>query len=333
MIIHQNQSLKPYNSFGIDIKCEYLYHIYSTTDIFEFLLLEEKNFIVLGGGSNLLFTKDFDGSVLKNEIKGIEIIDEDEDQILVRVGAGENWHQFVQWCVSHHLWGLENLSLIPGNVGAAPIQNIGAYGVEQNTCFHSLQAINADQGISEVIYNSDCKFGYRDSIFKSSAKGKYIITHVRYMLSKKPKPNLSYKEVAKYFEDRNMEPSIKNISNAIIEIRNSKLPDPCVTGNAGSFFKNPVIEVDQFNALIEKHPEVVHYPTDHKIKLAAAWLIDQCGFKGKIKGNTGSYKNQALIIINNGQATGAEIFNYSKEIQTAVFDKFGIELEAEVNII
>lgn len=333
MIIHQNRSLKPYNSFGIDIKCDYLYNIYSTTDIFEFLLLEEKNFITLGGGSNILFTKDYEGSVLKNEIKGIEIIDEDEDQLLVRVGAGENWHQFVQWCVSHQLWGLENLSLIPGNVGAAPIQNIGAYGVEQNTCFHSLQAINTEQGISEVIYKSDCKFGYRDSIFKSSAKGKYIITHVRYMLSKKPKPNLSYKEVAKYFEERNLEPSIKNISNAIIEIRNSKLPDPCVTGNAGSFFKNPVIEVDQFETLIEKHPDVVHYPSDHKIKLAAAWLIDQCGFKGKVKGNTGSYKNQALIIINNGQATGTEILDYSKEIQKAVFDTFGIELETEVNII
>lgn len=333
MIIHQNRSLKPYNSFGIDIKCEYLYNIYSTTDIFEFLLLEEKNFITLGGGSNILFTKDYEGSVLKNEIKGIEIIDEDEDQLLVRVGAGENWHQFVQWCVSHQLWGLENLSLIPGNVGAAPIQNIGAYGVEQDTCFHSLQAIHTEQGISEVIYKSDCKFGYRDSIFKSSAKGKYIITHVRYMLSKKPKPNLSYKEVAKYFEDKNLEPSIKNISNAIIEIRNSKLPDPCVTGNAGSFFKNPIIEVDQFEALIKEHPEVVHYPSDHKIKLAAAWLIDQCGFKGKVSGNTGSYKNQALIIINNGQATGTEILDYSKEIQKAVFDTFGIELETEVNII
>ena len=333
MIVHQNQSLKSFNTFGVDVSCEYLYNIYSTTDIFEFLLLEEKNFIVLGGGSNILLTKDFEGSVLKNEIKGIEIIDEDEDQLLVRVGAGENWHQFVQWCVSHNLWGLENLSLIPGCVGAAPIQNIGAYGVEQDSCFHSLQAINVDQGISEVIYKSDCKFGYRDSIFKSSSKGKYVITHVRYMLSKKPQPNLSYKEVAKYFEDSNLEPTIKNISNAIIEIRSAKLPDPSIIGNAGSFFKNPIIEKDIFNSLIEKFPDIVYYPSNDKIKLAAAWLIDQCGFKGKVYGNTGSYKNQALIIVNNGNATGNEIFNYSKEIEKAVYNKFNIDLESEVNLL
>jgi UDP-N-acetylmuramate dehydrogenase len=332
MIVLQNQSLKKYHTFGTDAICKGLIEIYSVQDIYEFLVMEQSKFLVLGGGSNVLFLKDFDGHVLRNQIKGIEIIDEDQSQVLVKVGAGEIWHQFVMWTVAHSLWGIENLALIPGSVGAAPMQNIGAYGVEQNVCFHSLNAIEVASGTSQVFFKEDCKFGYRESIFKNEQKNKYIITHVSYMLSKIPNPILNYADVsARVGDDHRYD--IQKISETIIAIRQEKLPDPKIIGNAGSFFKNPVIERATFDHLQAQYPHISCYPSGDKVKIAAAWLIDQCGFKGKTVGNTGSYKNQALVIVNHGNANGSEIFEYAQSIQKAVNEKFGIDLEMEVNLI
>jgi UDP-N-acetylmuramate dehydrogenase len=307
-------------------------HLYSHQDIFEFLLSNEQPYMVLGGGSNVLFTQDFDGVVLKNEIKGYEIIDEDEEQLLVKVGAGENWHHFVLWTVAHQLWGLENLSLIPGSVGAAPMQNIGAYGTEQNNCFHSLTAINLQEGTTEVYYKNDCNFGYRESVFKHELKNKVIITHVCYLLSKVAKPNLNYKDVQEKIGHLSS-PTIKEISDAIIEIRQTKLPDPLKLGNAGSFFKNPVVSKLHFEKLFQDNPEMPHYPSGDDIKIPAAWLIDQCGFKGKVIGNTGNHSKQALVIVNYGNASGSEIYHHAKNIQDIVKQKYEITLEMEVNII
>ncbi len=332
MVVNNNYSLKPYHSFGIDVRCKALINIYSVQDIYAFLLLGEEKFMVLGGGSNVLFLNDYTGTVLRNQIKGFEVIDEDEDQLLVKVGAGEIWHQFVLWSVAHNFWGVENLSLIPGSVGAAPMQNIGAYGVEQNACFHSLNAIEIASGTTRIFYKSECKFGYRDSIFKNECKGQFIITHVSYLLSKKPSAVLNYADVkARVGEDHLND--IAKISETIIAIRNEKLPDPKVVGNAGSFFKNPVIEKSTFDKLQAQYTNISCYPAGDKVKIAAAWLIDQCGFKGKTVGNTGSYKNQALVIVNHGQASGKEIYGYAVTIQKAVLEKFGVELEMEVNVV
>lgn len=325
-------SLKNLNTFGIDVKCKNLVHIYSSQDIFEFILSNEEPYMVLGGGSNVLFTKDFEGTILKNEIKGFEIIDEDDQQVLIKVGAGENWHQFVMWCVSHQLWGLENLSLIPGSVGAAPMQNIGAYGTDQNTSFHSLTAIHIEEGTTSVYYKNDCKFGYRESIFKHELKDKIIITHVCYLLSKVAKPNLNYKDVQEKIGHL-PSPSIREISDAVIEIRQSKLPDPRQLGNAGSFFKNPVISKNKFEALQNQYADMPNYPAGEDVKLPAAWLIDQCGFKGKVFGQTGSHSKQALVIVNYGNASGLEVYNHAKNVQQTVFEKFGVMLEMEVNVV
>lgn len=332
MVIHQNQSLKKYHTFGTDTICKGLIDLYSTQDIYEFLLMEESKFLVLGGGSNVLFLNDFDGYVLRNQIKGIEIIDEDQNQVLVKVGAGEIWHQLVMWTVAHNLWGIENLALIPGSVGAAPMQNIGAYGIEQNAAFHSLNAVEIESGTTKVFFKEDCKFGYRESIFKHEQKNKYIITHVSYLLSKIPNPILNYADVsARVGEDHRYD--IQKISETIIAIRQEKLPDPKIIGNAGSFFKNPVIEKSTFDHLQAQYTNISCYPAGEKVKIAAAWLIDQCGFKGKTVGNTGSYKNQALVIVNHGNASGKEIYDYATSIQSAVSQKFGVDLEMEVNLI
>ncbi len=332
MVIKDNCSLKSYNTFGIDAKCKALINIYSMEDINKFLSMEAEKFMVLGGGSNVLFLKDYDGYILRNQIKGIELLSEDDNQVIVKLGAGENWHQFVMWCVVHNLWGLENLSLIPGSVGAAPMQNIGAYGVEQNVCFHNLTAVEIATGESKIFSKSACNFGYRESIFKNENKGQYIITHVTYALSKIPNPVLNYADIAARVGESNQN-DITKISNTIIEIRREKLPDPQIIGNAGSFFKNPVIEKNTFDHLQAQYPSISSYPAGDKVKIPAAWLIDQCGFKGKTVGNTGSYKNQALVIVNHGNASGIEIYEYATSIQKAVDEKFGVKLEMEVNLI
>jgi len=324
-------SLKPFHTFATDAHCVRLFTIYSTQDLYKYLADNKANFMILGGGSNVLFSDDFDGDVLLNRIKGIEVVDEDDNALLVSLGSGEIWHNFVMWSVGHGLWGVENLALIPGTVGAAPMQNIGAYGVEQDKIFHSLEAIDLEEGTRRVFYKEECGFGYRDSYFKKEGKQKYFITKVSYLLSKQPDPVLGYADVAKRLEGKKITP--KAIAGEIIDIRSQKLPDPDKIGNAGSFFKNPVVEKNIADKLKVDYPTLPSYPAGDHVKIAAGWLIEQCGFKGEVKGNTGTYVNQALVLVNHGQASGNEIYQYAASISEAVKEKFGIELEMEVNII
>ncbi|HMS98574.1 MAG TPA: UDP-N-acetylmuramate dehydrogenase [Saprospiraceae bacterium] len=324
-------SLKPFHTFATDAHCVRLFTIYSTQDLYKYLADNKANFMILGGGSNVLFSGDFDGDVLLNRIKGIEVVDEDDNALLVSLGSGEIWHNFVMWSVGHGLWGVENLALIPGTVGAAPMQNIGAYGVEQDKTFHSLEAIDLEEGTRRVFYKEECGFGYRDSYFKKEGKQKYFITKVSYLLSKQPDPVLGYADVAKRLEGKKITP--KAIAGEIIDIRSQKLPDPDKIGNAGSFFKNPVVEKNIADKLKVDYPTLPSYPAGNHVKIAAGWLIEQCGFKGEVKGNTGTYVNQALVLVNHGQASGNEIYQYAASISEAVKEKFGIDLEMEVNII
>jgi UDP-N-acetylmuramate dehydrogenase len=323
--------LQSLHTFGTEVACEQLFPIYSDQDIFDFLLKDFHPYLILGGGSNVLFTSDYKGSVLLNRIKGIEVVDEDHQSLLVSAGSGEVWHNFVMWSVGHELWGLENLALIPGTVGAAPMQNIGAYGVEQERVFHSLEAIDLAEGTTRVFYKNDCHFGYRESFFKREGKGKYFITKVNYLLSKTARAVLDYADVAQKIAAEVTSPV--QIAEAVIEIRKQKLPDPKKTGNAGSFFKNPVVGIDKFNHLRSKYPNMPAYEAGQSMKLAAGWLIDQCGFKGVKAGNTGTYQNQALVLVNNGGATGSEILQFAQQIQNAVQQKFDVALEMEVNVI
>lgn len=334
MEIHKNISLKQYNSFGVESEANKLIKIHTVNDVLFALTAYSGPFMVMGGGSNVILVDDIKDIILKNEIKGIEVIDEDANLCMVKVGGGENWHQFVMWSVFHNLGGFENLALIPGTVGAAPIQNIGAYGVEQDQYFHSANVVDLESGLVKTFYKSDCKFGYRDSVFKNLAKDQYFVTDVTYVLNKNHTPVTSYKDITDYFKIHNIsDPSISDVASAIVAIRTNKLPDPKIIGNAGSFFKNPVITISQYNILKGQNPNIVHYPIDeHHVKLPAAWLIDQCGYKGITKGNTGTYKNQALVLVNHGEATGREILEFAAEIQSAVSEKFDIDLEPEVNI-
>ncbi len=333
--IQQNISLKPYNTFGIDVKAKKFVSITSITDLKE-IIAERDDFFILSGGSNLLLTKDFDKLVIHLNLKGKEVVEENDDHVLVNVQAGENWHEFVLWCLDHDFGGVENLSLIPGNVGTAPIQNIGAYGVELKDFMHELEALEVELGNLVKFKNADCEFGYRDSIFKRHAKGKYIITSVTFKLAKgNHKLNTSYGAIQSELEKKGIEnPNIKDLSNAVIAIRQSKLPDPKELGNSGSFFKNPVISKHQFRQLQHKHPEVPFYTvSETEVKVPAGWLVEQCGFKGQRFGDAGVHKKQALVLVNYGNATGQEIFELSKKIQQTVKETFEIYLEAEVNII
>lgn len=334
MKVFNNFSLKNYNSFGLDVSASKVVIVNTINDVLYALTAYDHPFKVLGGGSNIVFSENIDQALLKNEIKGIEILDEDHEQCLVRVGGGENWHFFVLWAVHHNLSGIENLALIPGTVGAAPIQNIGAYGVEQDQLFHSCRVVDLVSGIKKVFYKSDCKFGYRDSIFKNQAKDQYFIADVTYVLKKNSEVNTDYRDVQQYLQQHDIKsPTIADVCDAVIAIRTKKLPDPKVIGNAGSFFKNPIISVDQFNTLKKQYPEIVSYPVNEQwVKIPAAWLIDQCGFKGVIKGNTGTYHSQALVIVNHGNASGKEILDFALDIQTSVSEKFDLDLEVEVNI-
>lgn len=338
MNIQQHISLKAYNTFGIDVNAREFVEIHTLEELQVLCSnfnLVERNVLVLGGGSNLLLTRDVDGMVIKISIKGIEIIEENDEFVWVKAAAGEVWHEFVRWSIDRGYGGLENLSLIPGCVGASPMQNIGAYGVEIKNTFVSLDAIEIEGGNQRTFTHAECKFGYRESIFKQEAKGKYIIASVTYKLSKHPQVNTTYGAIQQTLQKHQIiNPSVKDVSNAVIEIRTSKLPDPKTLGNAGSFFKNPEIPDEQFIKLKENHPDIVGYPAGPgKTKVAAGWLIEQCGWKGKRVGNTGSHKDQALVLVNYGGAKGAEIWQLAMDIQQSVQQTFGITIQAEVNVI
>lgn len=337
MKIEQNHSLQPYNSFGIEISSKYFSSFSSIESLEEIIEQQQKSsdsLMVLGGGSNILFTKNFDGWVIKNDLKGIDVIKTDHSFIYVKAMAGENWHQLVLHCVENGYAGIENLSLIPGNVGASPMQNIGAYGVEIKDVFYELEAYHITDKKIVRFSNKDCAFGYRESVFKRALKNQYIILSVTYQLRKEPIYNTSYGAIEKELDAMNIDRlSIKSIADAVINIRSSKLPDPKKIGNAGSFFKNPVIPTIQFELLKKSFPELPGFTIAEVVKVPAGWLIEQCGWKGFRKADAGCYDKQALVLVNYGKATGAEIFDLSTTIIQSVQEKFGITLEREVNII
>lgn len=337
MNIQENISLRPYNTFGMDKKARFFVRAQSDNDVIEALrFAQEKGIplLVLGGGSNILLTKDWEGLVLKMEIKGIQVEDNSGDEVLVKVGAGENWHEFVLFCIEKGYAGVENLSLIPGTVGASPMQNIGAYGVEIKEVFDSLWAIEREELAFRKFSWEECAFGYRESVFKSELKDRYIITEVWFRLSKKPQIKTSYGAIQDTLRELGIEqPSIRDVSEAVIQIRRSKLPDPVEIGNAGSFFKNPTIPADHFERLKSEYPNIPGYPGEEGVKVPAAWLIEQAGWKGKRFGNIGVHSKQPLVLVNYGGGEGTDIVQLSRDIQASVKEKFGIALQPEVNFV
>lgn len=337
MTILNNISLKPYNTFGIEAFAKEFVNITSTEELLE--VLKSKQFpekFILGGGSNMLLTQDIDALVIHINTKGKEIVKEENDHVYVKIQAGENWHEFVLWCIDNDFGGVENLSLIPGNVGTAPIQNIGAYGVELKDVFFECEAINLTDFTTNSFQIEDCNFGYRNSIFKQAEKGKNIITNVTFRLTKSNhRLNTSYGAILSELKENNInKPTIKDVSDAVINIRQSKLPDPKEIGNSGSFFKNPVITNELFIKLQDNFPEIPSYKvSENEIKIPAGWLIEKAGFKGKRFGDYGVHKNQALVLVNYGSANGSDILKLSKLIQHTIKRIFNISLEAEVNII
>jgi len=336
MNLQHNISLKDYNTFGIEAIAEQFVEV-TTIDQLQEVCTEHNSqkLLVLGGGSNVLFTKNVEGLTLKNSISGINIISENANEVEVCFSSGENWHNAVLWAVEKGYGGIENLSLIPGLCGAAPMQNIGAYGVEIKDVFNSLQAVNVKTGELVEFSKADCAFGYRESIFKRALEGQYIICSITLRLTKQPTFNVSYGAIQQTLEIMQVKDlSIKAVSDAVIQIRQSKLPDPKELGNAGSFFKNPEIEQEAFNQLISSYPNAPNYPLPNgKVKVPAGWLIEQCGWKGKRVGNTGAHKNQALVLVNYGSAAGKEIYDLAMEIKQSVKDKFAIEIMPEVNVV
>ena len=339
MKIQENISLKNYNTFGVEAKAHYFVEVHDLHELkyaTEFAKINHIKILFLGGGSNLLFTQDFDGLVIKLNLKGISEEILDENHVLVSAKAGENWHEFVLYTLSKNYGGLENLSLIPGNVGTCPIQNIGAYGTEIKDHFVSCKALNLETSEIEELSLEDCKFGYRDSIFKTSAKGKYVIVEVTFKLTTQNHLiKTEYGAISTELKSLGIEnPTIQEVSKAVINIRQSKLPNPAEIGNAGSFFKNPSIPLAQFENLKEKFPEIQGYANGNFVKVPAGWLIENAGWKGKQIGNVASHKLQALVIINaTGNASGKEIYDFSTQIIESVKEKYGIELEREVNIL
>ncbi len=349
MKVQENISLKSFNTFGIDVSAKYFARFTTVDELHELLEFNQPQTyaersrsanhkpqtLILGGGSNILFTKDFNGLVLKNELLGIKEIKEDEHHVYVQAGAGVNWHHFVLHCIHNGWAGVENLSLIPGNVGASPMQNIGAYGVEIKDVFYSLEAFHIPDKKTVHFSVNDCEFGYRESVFKRKYKNEFVITNVTYRLNRIPSFNTSYGAIEQELERMGVKHlSIQAISQAVINIRSSKLPDPAVIGNAGSFFKNPEILNSQFLILNSEFPGIVGYPLPNgNVKLAAGWLIEQCGWKGYRKGDAGCHEKQALVLVNYGNAKGNEIYNLSEEILQRVKKKFGVVLEREVNIV
>lgn len=335
-MIQSNFDLRELNTFGLHCNAKRFARFKSVAELRT--ILEERNndpLLILGGGSNILFTRDFDGLVLKNEIDGFEVVESSDDWAIVESGGGVVWHSFVLRCIQEGLGGIENLSLIPGSVGASPMQNIGAYGIEIKDVFESLKALHIDSGEIHTFDHEQCQFGYRESVFKRALKGQYIILSVRYKLSKRNhRLNTSYGAIESELEAMNVSnPTIQDVSNAVIRIRQSKLPNPAEIGNAGSFFKNPVVSDDVVASIKKSHESFPHYPAPNGTKLAAGWLIDQAGWKGKTFGSYGVHKNQALVLVNYGESDGQDIYNLSENIIQDIKNRFGVELEREVNIL
>ena len=332
----ENYSLKQHNTFGIEAKAKYFYSFENKQDICDFLAgnnIIDTKYLILGGGSNLLFTEDFDGLVLHPSIHGIEILEDNKEDILLRVGANEDWDEFVNWCVAHEYAGVENLSLIPGVVGASPVQNIGAYGVEVEEVVEMVEAVSIESKQPVVFTNAHCGFAYRDSVFKNEYKNLFIITHVQFRLQKKPLFKVHYGAVSRELEAYE-QINLKNIREVIIKIRESKLPNPKDLGNAGSFFKNPIVQSEKAEQLKNQHENLPVYPVNEfESKLAAGWLIEQCGWKGKRFGDAGVHKDQALVLVNYGNATGNEVLKLANDIRKSVLFRFGVKLEMEVNAI
>ncbi len=342
MKLLEHISLKGYNTFGINVTAKYFATFNSVDGINELIEFNkpstsnrQRSTLILGGGSNILFTKDYDGLVMKNEMTGIHEVKEDLHHIYVHVGAGEDWHGFVEHCLHNNWAGVENLALIPGNVGASPMQNIGAYGVEVKNVIHAVEAFHIGEKKIHIFSVNDCVFGYRDSIFKNKLRNEFVITGVTFRLNKKPVFNISYGAIDQELERMGVkELSIQSIAQAIINIRSSKLPDPKVMGNAGSFFKNPHVTVEAFRKLKEDFPKIVGYVQENgEYKLAAGWMIEYCGWKGFRRGDAGCHSWQSLVLVNYGNASGKEILDLSEEILQSVKEKFSVVLEREVNII
>lgn len=336
--LESDVSLRPYNTFGLDVKARLFARFASVDELRALLALpavQQAEKLVLGGGSNLLFTKDFDGVVLKNEICGLEILSQDDDTALVRAGAGESWHGLVQYALDQNLSGLENLSLIPGTVGAAPLQNIGAYGAELKDTFEQLEAVEVATGRLRTFSRDECGFGYRESVFKGPLKNQFVVTGVLLRLHRQARPNVRYGDIQTTLQDMGVagEPTPRDVSEAVISIRRSKLPDPAHIGNAGSFFKNPEISQAKYDELHTQHPGLPGYPVPGGVKVPAAWLIEQCGWKGLRRGPHGVHDRQALVLVNHGGAHGHDIRDLAYEIIASVREKFGIELHPEVNIM
>jgi UDP-N-acetylmuramate dehydrogenase len=336
MNILENFSLKALNTFGMNVSARWFTAVKTVEDLKELYTSEKfhssDNFI-LGGGSNILFTKNVDALVVRNELRGIEVVKEDVEYVYVKSGAGEVWHEFVMDCIRNNRGGVENLSLIPGSVGAGPMQNIGAYGVELKDVFHELEAFHIHENYFQTFSAGDCKFGYRESVFKHELKNQFFITSVTFRLKKNPTFNTSYGAIEKELEAMGVkEISVAAISQAVINIRTSKLPDPKVIGNAGSFFKNPIVSAEEFARLKTAFPDIISYPNGTNFKIAAGWMIEKTGLKGKRFGDAGVHKDQALVLVNYGNATGQEIFDLSTKVLETVKEMFGVQLEREVNI-
>ena len=332
-----NFSLKKHNTFGIDATAKYFAEFHSIQELKNILkskIYKKHKTLVLGGGSNILITENFKGLIIHNKINGISIVKNNSNSIFVEVGSGVNWHNFVQWSVNRELSGIENLALIPGTVGAAPIQNIGAYGMEIKDTINKVYALNIKSQVIRVFSKSDCKFEYRNSIFKSKLKNKYIITKIEFQLSKTHLNKISYGDIKKELSTLKIQANPKNIANAVINIRNRKLPNPIKIGNSGSFFKNPIVDASIYEDLKSKFPNIVGYKISaKKTKIAAGWLIDNAGLKGYREGDAGVHKNQALVLVNYGNASGKNIVELSKKIQNIIFKKYGITILPEVNLI
>ena len=333
----KNYCLKKHNTFGIDVKAKHFVS-FSCEEQLKAIINSEifynNKTCIIGGGSNILLTKDFDGLILHNTINKIHVLEDNEEFVIVEVGGGVNWHEFVQWSISQELSGIENLALIPGKVGASPVQNIGAYGIEVKDTITKVHAFTIEKKRTQIFSNKECEFEYRNSVFKSTLKDKVIITKVEFKLLKTPLNKTSYGAIKDELQSLNLKPSPKNIANAVINIRNRKLPNPEEIGNSGSFFKNPVVSTKKFESLKKDFPNIVGYKlSKNETKIAAGWLIEKIGFKGYRDGDSGVHKNQALVLVNYGKASGKEIMNLAQKIQKTIFRKFRIQIEPEVNIL
>lgn len=338
MIIEANKSLKSLNTFGVDVRAKYFAQVTTTDEFKELIQTEEfqnNEYLIIGGGSNILFTQDFDGLVIHNLLGGIEVLREEGDHVWLRVASGENWHEIVMYAVGKGLGGIENLALIPGSAGATPVQNIGAYGVEIKDTIETVRTIEIATGETRVFAHDECKFGYRTSIFKTDLHGQYFITGITLKLTKNKQPTAHYASLDTMLADKGItEPTIRDIAESVIAIRQSKLPDPAVLGNAGSFFKNPEVNRDLFEKIHALHPDMPFYEMDNgQVKIPGGWLIDTAGWRGRREGDVGSHEKQALVLVNYGSATGAEVATFAHAIQTDIREKFGIDLEPEVTIL